>query len=102
LHTLHSSRLDSGASHILSAGMGWLGNLLDHDWIAWYLLPGLAASLLALLGWRREHARKARSEPDAVGLLDWTTFTFWASFAALVLLAAAFRGWLMSEVPIWP
>lgn len=85
--------------------MDWpvpLGELLDHDWIAWYLLPGLAASALALLGWVREGRRKRRSAPDAVGLLDWTTITFWASFAALVLLGAAVKGWLTSEVPIWP
>jgi hypothetical protein len=85
--------------------MAWpafLIDLLNHDWIAWYLLPGLAASVVAVLGWRREHARKARSQPDAVGLLDWTNVTFWASFAALVLLGAAFKGWLSSDVPIWP
>ncbi len=85
--------------------MDWpapLGDLLDHDWIAWYLLPGLAAVGVALLGWRRERRRKARSQPDAVGLIDWTNVTFWASFAALVLLGAAFKGWLTSEVPIWP
>jgi hypothetical protein len=82
--------------------MGWLSNLLNHDWIAWYLVPGLAAASLALLGWRHERRRKARSEPDAVGLLDWTNVTFWASFATLVLFGAAFRGWLISDVPIWP
>ena len=85
--------------------MDWyrlLSELLDHDWIAWYLLPGLGATSLALLGWRRERARKARSEPDAVGWLDWTNVTFWASFAALVLFGAAFKGWLASDVPIWP
>jgi membrane protein required for beta-lactamase induction len=82
--------------------MDWLGDLLTHDWIAWYLLPGIGAAMLALLGWRRERARKARTEPDAVGLLDWVTVTFWASFAALVLFAAAFKGWLESDVPIWP
>lgn len=85
--------------------MAWLaplGELLDHDWIAWYLLPGLAAGALALLGWRRENARKARRNPDAVGLIDWTSVTFWASFASLVLLGAAVKGWLSSDVPIWP
>jgi hypothetical protein len=79
-----------------------LAELLDHDWIAWYLLPGLGAMSVALLGLNRERARKARSEPDAVGLVDWISVTFWASFAALVLLGAAFRGWLISDVPIWP
>jgi hypothetical protein len=85
--------------------MAWpavLQKLLDHDWIAWYLLPGFVASALALLGWSRERARKARSEPDAVGILDWINVTFWASFAALVLFGAAFKGWLTSTVPIWP
>lgn len=85
--------------------MDWqarLGDLLAHDWIAWYLLPGLAAAAVALVGWRQERARKTRIEPDAVGLLDWIAITFWASFAALVLLAAAVKGWVTSDVPIWP
>jgi len=84
--------------------MDWqarFGELLDHDWIAWYLLPGTVAATVALVGWWRERRRKRRSEPDSVGLLDWTNVVFWASFVALLLFGAAFRGWLVSEVPIF-
>ena len=63
----------------------WLGN----DWVRYLLLPGLAALALSVLGWRKERARKTRSDPDAVPLLPWRDISFWASFAALLLLAAA-------------
>lgn len=78
--------------------MDWqarLGDFFDHDWVRWYLLPGLAALALAMLGWVGERRRKRRSDPDAVGLVNWMWVTFWASFAALVLLGAAFKGWLV-------
>jgi hypothetical protein len=77
--------------------MDWqarLSELLDHDWFRWYLLPGIGASLIAIAGWLGEHRRKRRSDPDAVGLLDWMNVTFWASFAALVLFGGAFQAWL--------
>ena len=63
----------------------WLG----FDWVRYLLLPGLAALVLAVLGWRMERARKNRSDPDAVPLLPWSDISFWASFAAVLLLVAA-------------
>lgn len=77
--------------------MDWqarLTELLDHDWFRWYLLPGLVAALVAITGLAGERRRKRRSDPDAVGLLDWVSVAFWASFVALVLFAGAFQLWL--------
>lgn len=77
--------------------MDWQGVIrdwLDADWVRYFLLPGLAAALLALVAARGERRRKQRSDPDAVPLMPWLALTFWASFAALLLLGVALRGWL--------
>ena len=62
---------------------------MGDDWVRYLLLPGLAALALSVLGWRKELSRKNRSDPDAVPLLPWRDLSFWSSFAALLLLAAA-------------
>ena len=72
--------------------MDWQADIshwLNADWVIYLLLPGLAALALAVLGWRKERARKNRSDPDALPLLPWRDISFWSSFAALLLLAAA-------------
>lgn len=66
----------------------------DDDLLHWFLLPGLAALALAMFGWWRDRKRRNRTDPDAVGLVDWTTLSFWASLAACLLLAGALRTWL--------
>lgn len=71
-----------------------LADWLELDWVRYLLLPGFAALSLALLGWRKEHARKNRKHPDAVSWVPWLSVTFWASFAALILLSSAARAWL--------
>ena len=67
---------------------------LDDETLRWFLLPGLAAAALALFGWWRDHKRRNRSDPDAVGVIDWTTLSFWATLFACLLLAGALRTWL--------
>ncbi len=54
------------------------------------LLCGLAGAALALAifaGWR-DHRRRHRADPDAVGWIDWT----WVQ--AIALIAAGIAGWL--------
>ena len=80
--------------------MDWQGTIRDslgEDWVRYLLLPGLVALALAILGARKERARKARSDPDAIPLLPWRDISFWASFAALFLLGAALKVWLTSR-----
>jgi hypothetical protein len=50
-------------------------------------LGGAALALAVLAGWR-EHRRRHRDDPDAVGWIDWT----WVQ--AIALIAAAIAGWL--------
>jgi hypothetical protein len=72
--------------------MDWQADIshwLNADWVRYLLLPGLAALALSVLGWRKERARKTRSDPDAVPWLPWRDISFWSNFAALLLLAAA-------------
>lgn len=79
--------------------MDWQATLaewLDTDWIVWFLLPALAAAALALLAWRADRRRMRRSDPDAVGWLPWRDVAFWSTFAAVLLLGGAIRGWLGS------
>lgn len=77
--------------------MDWQATIehwLSADWVRYLLLPGLAAAVLAVLGWCKERQRKHRSNPDAVPLLPWRDISFWGSFAALLLLILALGGWL--------
>lgn len=60
----------------------------------WFLSPGLLALTLAAFGWWRDRKRRTRSHPDAVGVIDWTTVSFWSLLLAFVLLGAALKGWL--------
>ena len=78
--------------------MDWqaaIRNAWDEEWVRDLLLPGLIALTLTITGWRAERRRKDRSDPDAIPLLPWRDISFWSSFAALMLLGAAFRVWLM-------
>jgi hypothetical protein len=79
--------------------MDWQGAIsewLDHDWVVWWLLPGLGAVTLALIAWAGDRRRMRRSNPDAVGWVPWRDVAFWSAFAAVMLLGAAARGWLAS------
>ncbi|MDE2436984.1 MAG: hypothetical protein KGM49_12055 [Sphingomonadales bacterium] len=67
---------------------------MDEDWFWYALLPGCFALLIALGAWRADRRRMRRADPDAVGWLPWRDVAFWSSFAALLLLGAAFRAWL--------
>ncbi|MDE2561763.1 MAG: hypothetical protein KGL48_05890 [Sphingomonadales bacterium] len=49
-----------------------------------------ALALMALYGDRR---RMRRSDPDAVGVMPWTTIFFLAMFVACVTLGVAVREW---------
>ncbi|MEQ1498347.1 MAG: hypothetical protein ABL914_06775 [Novosphingobium sp.] len=72
--------------------MDWQADIshwLTADWVRYLLLPGIAALILSIIGWRKERARKNRTNPDAVPLLPWRDISFWASFAAILLLIAA-------------
>lgn len=60
----------------------------------WYLLPGLAALVLAIVAWLGDRRRMNRSDPDAVGVVPWRDVAFWSAFAAVLLLAAAARGFV--------
>ncbi len=76
--------------------MDWQA-LMDEDWVWYFALPGTAALLLAIAGWRADRRRMRRSDPDAVGLLPWRDVTFWSSFAAMLLWFAAIRAWLTMD-----
>ncbi|MFM5930574.1 MAG: hypothetical protein ACKOPQ_06670 [Novosphingobium sp.] len=71
-----------------------LSQVLDDDVVRWFLMPGLAALAVALFGWWRDHRRRHRTDPDAVGVVDWTTLSFWSLLVAFVLLGAALKSWL--------
>ncbi len=71
-----------------------ISDWLDDETLRWFLLPGLAALALAMFGWWRDRKRRNRSDPDAVGVIDWTTLSFWASLLACLLLAGALRTWI--------
>lgn len=75
--------------------MDWQA-LMDEDWVFYFLLPGIAAAMLGIVSWYADRRRMKRSDPDAVGWLPWRDMAFWASFAAVILFGAAFRGYLAS------
>ncbi|PLK25594.1 hypothetical protein C0V78_00795 [Novosphingobium sp. TH158] len=67
---------------------------LDDDRVRWLLLPGLLALGLAAFAWWRDYRRRHRTNPDAVGVIDWTTLFFWTLLIGCVLLVAALKSWL--------
>lgn len=73
--------------------MDWQA-LMDEDWFRYLLVPGIAAFALAIGAWRADRRRMRRSNPDAVGWLPWRDVAFWSTFAAVLLLGAALRGWI--------
>jgi hypothetical protein len=73
----------------------WLA-LADYE-VQRFLLPGLAALVVALLAWLGDRRQMRRSEPDAVGLIAWREVSFWASLAALVLLGLAIHAGLFPD-----
>jgi hypothetical protein len=78
--------------------MDWQADLarwLDEDWVR-FLSFALGAIALSVIGWWRDSRRKRRSDPDAVPWMPWRDVAFWASFAALLMLGAAFQAWLVS------
>ena len=68
--------------------------VFDGNWVSVLTAGGIAALALAALGWRAERRRRTRSDPDAIGWLPWLAISFWASFAALLLLGAAVKLWV--------
>lgn len=75
---------------------GAIADWFDQDWVQWFLLPGSLALILAIIAWWGDRRRMRRSNPDAVGLMPWRDLAFWSGFAAVLLLAAAGRGWISS------
>lgn len=78
--------------------MDWQATIaqwLDEDWVR-YLLFAMGAIALSMIGWHQERRRKRRSNPDAVPWLPWRDISFWSSFAAIMMLIAAFQAWLKS------
>ncbi|WP_374283464.1 hypothetical protein [Novosphingobium sp.] len=73
---------------------GPITDFLNHDWVQFWLLPGLTALALAIWAGIADRRRLRRNRPDAVGWMPWQGIGFWSSFAALLLLGAALRGWL--------
>lgn len=57
------------------------------------LLAGIAvlALLIAVLAGWREHRRRVRHDPDAIGWVDWTTVQ------VIALIVLALTGWLAAK-----
>ncbi len=68
---------------------GWL----DHGWVQWLLLPGLACVTLAIVAGFGDRRRLRRSNLDAVGFMPWQSIAFWTSLVASVLLGLAAHDW---------
>ena len=60
----------------------------------WPLFAGLGAALVAALAWWGDRRRLHRANRDRVGIMPWTGLFFWATLAAVLLLAAAGEQWL--------
>lgn len=73
---------------------GPIADWLDQDWVRWFLLPAIIALTLAVGGWLGDRRRMRRSAPDAVGWVPWRDLSFFAGFAAILLLVGALKGWL--------
>ena len=76
--------------------MDWqtiLSDWLDKEWVR-AALPAAGLMLLAILAWRGDRRRMARSNPDAVGWMPWRDLAFWASVLALLAAVWAVQLWL--------
>lgn len=58
------------------------------------LLAGMVAALVAAAAWWGDRRRLHRTNRDRVGLMPWTGLFFWATMAAVLLLAVAAEQWL--------
>ena len=56
-------------------------------------VAGSAALLVALAAWLGDRRRMRRSDPDAVGIMPWTSLFFWAVLAAMLVLGLAVQQW---------
>ena len=65
-----------------------MDSLFDHV----LLVGALGAATLALLAGWGDRRRRRRQDLDRVGIMPWTGIAFWATLAALLLLAAAVQG----------
>jgi hypothetical protein len=75
-------------------GRAMLPEWLDEPRVRWLLLPGLVALALAVFAWWRDHRRRHRRDPDAVGVIDWTSLFVLALLIACILLAGALQSWI--------
>lgn len=55
-----------------------------------YGVAGAAVAIAVLAGWR-DHRRRHRADPDAVGWVDW----MWVQ--AIALIVAAVAGWVATK-----
>ena len=58
------------------------------------LVAGIASALVAAIAWLGDRRRLHRRDRDRVGIMPWTGLFFWATLAAVLLLAAAGEQWL--------